>query len=1049
MRRSFTRSLTLAMTSVSAVALFASPSFAQVAPAPAPIEDLPEIEAEDVPVTDAEVTDAEGRPVSEDEGTIVITGSRIRHDTYNTDSPVELITREDAILAGSRSTAEVLQSSAVTSGTAQINGTFLGFVSEGGPAANTVGLRGLGAARTLILLNGRRLAPAGAGPELVAADLNVLPTNIVQRIEVLREGASSIYGSDAIAGVINVITDTAVDGLTFDFYTNQPIEHGGGGRTYRTSAVWGKIFDRGHITGSVEYRQTSGLRVGDRKEFTCPTDLFTNRATGEPFGQLDAEDPTKVRCFPFQDTPIGTAQNYMLGFNFTTGRVNRFSYVDADINTLINVNNFNIRPNASSRQLDEHVLSPIKTLTGYLNGAYEIEALGNGELYGEALFTRRKSHQDYSSQISIDPNQLGSEIYGGTYAGFPLSDFGYPTSPFFPISAADIGQNFLRVFIVPPILQNKQKIGFLRTNGGLRGELGIRDWEYDANLQYSHTNSHYSVQGIDTRRFRASLDTVIAPSGTPADLITVALPGQEGFGGSYTCASNVSGGAFIAGSNCVPINIFDPQVLLGNIPGNVFNYLYQDHQGQTKFDQTTLSFVVNGSLFDMPAGPFQFALGIDRRYDKIKDTPSEAAQTGNLYNYSSAGITKGKDHVTEVYGEINVPFLKDKPFADELSASGSLRYTNYKSYGTGWTYHVGAQWAPINEIRFRGNYGTSFRAPNLFEQFVADQSGFYGAGADPCDDFGAVFSPGDPVYDNCLAELTPILGANAVNFVASGGPQVFTRGGAGNLKAEKSKSYGFGTILNAPAEFADLSFAVDYFHIKVRDQVSLLNTTILSRCYESEEFRAGNIYCDFIAPRDDVQGNLTSFLNPYLNIASQEVAGLDFNGRYATRLFNGQFVADLSATRLLSQKFQQFEEEDPVDYNGELGNQGTVGGPKWVADLDLRYTIPGDTNITFRWGIEYVGKMGTPTDPVVIRGVEVDVDLIAEHYVEHGFSVQWKWKDVGQVTMGVNNIFNETPATISGYPTSAGQYPRIGNYFNYSGYDFIGRSGFINVTRSF
>jgi len=1041
---------TLILSTVSLSALLASAANAQVA---SPVEAQPSVDRDQPPAQKGQQkTNARGQAINGDE--IVVTGSRVRRSTYNTPSPVDVITRDDTVLAGSRSTAEVLQSSTVTSGTAQINNTFLGYVSEGGPGANTVGLRGLGSSRTLVMLNGRRLAPAGAGPQLIAADLNVLPTNIVQRIEVLREGASSVYGSDAIAGVINIITDTKINGLTVDAYTNQPIDSTGGGRSYRLSAIAGKTFERGHIIGSVEYRETTGLRVGDRKDFSCPRDLFYN-AAGQEVGQLDPATG-KPRCFPFQYDGIGTAQNYLLGYGFTRG-VSRFTYVDGDINNLQTVNNFNLRPLASPTQLKDHVYSPLKTLTGYVNGSYELGMLGDAEIYGEGLFTRRKSHQDYSAQISIDPNQLGSEIYGGTYDGTPISEYGYPTSPFFPVSAANQNFNVLRVFIVPNRpLQTRQKVDFYRGNAGLRGNLGIGDWKYDGNFQYSHTKAVYDVQNIDTRRFRNSLSTVLAPAGTPDSLVTVALPGQEGAGGRYTCASNLnSSGALIAGANCVPINIFDPQVLLGNIPDNVFNYLYSRNVGVTKFDQSTAQLVVDGTLINLPAGPVRVALGAEHRNDKISDVPSDAAQTGNLYNYSSAGITKGKDRVDELFGEINIPILRRKPFFYELSAEGSARYTHYKSYGSGTTYHVGAQWAPVKVLRFRGNYGTSFRAPNLYEQFVADQSGFYGPGSDPCNDFGQRYGKTDPAYVNCLAQLQTT-GANLgpdpanPNFVATGGPQVFTRGGAGNLKAEHSTSWGLGAIVDANVGSAQFSLAADYFNIRVRDEVNLLNTVILSRCYESTNFGPSNPYCALIAPREQAQGNLTSFLNPYLNVASQKVDGIDFSGRFSTGLWGGKFVADLRATRTLHQKFQQLAEEDPFDYNGTLGNAGAPGGPKWVGDLDLRYTMRGG-KITFRYGVNYIGPMDSNglVNPITINGAPATFDLHAEHYYKHDASIQWKWPTVGQVTLGVTNLFNRKPATISGFPTSDGQYPRIGNYFNYSGYDFLGRSIFMNVTRSF
>jgi iron complex outermembrane recepter protein len=1026
--------LFLATTAVSA------PAFAQAAQ---PVENTTTQTQETTVATKAKgTTNAAGQPTSEQE--IVITGSRIPQTTYNTPAPVDVVNRTDAVLTGARSTSQILQSPTITSGSAQVNEAFLGFVSEGGPAANTVGLRGLGSSRTLVLLNGRRLAPAGAGPQLVSADLNVLPTTAVQRIEVLREGASSIYGSDAIAGVINILTDTKVNGVTFDAFTDQPVEHGGGGRTYRLSAVAGKTFDHGHITASFEYRQLTGMRLNDRRDdpnFVCPTDLLTD-ANGNPVGQLD---PTtgKIRCFPFQIGPVGTAQDYMLGINYTTGAINRFTYVNNNINQLQIVNNFNLRPPASFRERYPHVISPIKTYTAYLNGAYDV--FGNSEVYVEGLFSRRKSHQDFVNQISIDPNQLGSEIYGGTLYGYPISYFGVVSSPFFPNSVAALGVNALRVFIVPPLLTADQKVDFYRADGGLRGGLGIGDLRYDANIMYSRTKARYGLQNIDTRRFQQSLNPVLAPASTPAEFTTTAIAGEAGAGNGYTCASNVSGGSY-NGGKCVPADLFNPSTLAGNLPDNLFSWLFTDNVGHTTFEQWTAEANVVGHILHLPAGDVGFALGAVYRSDYINDVPSEAAITQNLYNYSSSGITRGKDRVFEGYGELNIPLIKDKPFAYDLSFTASGRYTHYRSYGSGFTYRLNGTYSPIKAVRFRGSYGTSFRAPNLFEQFVADQSGFYRPGTDPCNEFASRSAPGQPLYNNCLAALAPILGTTgALNYIDVNGAQVFTRGGAGNLKAEKSKAWGLGVILEAP--FADASLAVDFFNIRVRDEVNLLNTTILDRCFEATDY-PNNIYCGFIAPRDPVQGTLTSFQNPYLNIASQLARGIDISGRFAHDVGAAKFVANARVTRMLKQTFQQFSEEAPFDYNGLLGYQGTVGGPKWTGDLDLRLEW---SDFIIRWGIKYVGKMDDTGqfDPVILNGVPVNYDLKADPYIEHGASIQWKWEKVGQVTLGVKNLFNRKPAVIGSHSLGAAQFPRIGNYFNYSGYDFIGRSVFLNVTRSF
>ena len=1039
-----------ALATVSAAALSTTPAFAQ---APVPVESTPQEVADDNTIPpEADTTNAQGEPTSE--GAIVVTGSRLRRDTYNTNSPVDLITRDDIVMSGSSSTAEALQSSTITSGTAQINQSFLGFVSEGGPAANTVGLRGLGAARTLVLLNGRRLAPAGAGPELIAADLNVLPNSAVQRVEILREGASSVYGSDAVAGVINVITDTQLDGLTFDFYTEQPIQHGGGGRTYRASATGGMTFDRGHIMASLEYRQSTGMRLKDRKDMRCPRDLYIDPATGEEVGQGTPDDPTGVRCFPFQFGAVGTAQNYMLAYGFQGLGVNRYSFVDGDINNVINVNNNALRPLASETQLEAHIMSPLKTLTGYANGAYQLtDAI---EVYGEALYTRRKSRQDYDSQISIDPAQLGFEIYGGTFAGAPWNDtFApyYTSSPFFPTALGDLGANVARVFIVPPIQEAKQKIDFFRTNGGVRGDLGFKDWRFDVNAQYSLTKSRYSIEQIDTRDLRNSLTAVAAPDGTPSQYITEAVDGQEGGAGNpFTCASNVTNGAYNGGT-CIPFNLFTPAALSGDIPQNVFDFLFSPKVGHTTFEQITINGVVDGTLFELPAGKVQAAVGFEHRRDRIRDVPDEAAQSQNFYNRSSAGITEGKDRVNEVFGEIQIPILRNQPFFNELSVTASGRYTDYRSYGSDFTYRLGAQWAPIQEVRFRGNYGTAFRAPNLFEQFVADQSGFFGY--DPCNEYRTIYEASSTIYQNCDAELSGFLNSDTDNdgidddFVATGTPETFTKGGAGVLDAETAKTWGVGVILTAPREFADLSLAIDYFNIEVNDRVDLLNTSILDRCYESEEFRNGNFYCTLVSGREQVQGSLISFDNPYLNIAKQKTSGIDFSGRFGTDLLDGKFVANLRATRMLKMIYQSTEDTEPFDYVGWLGFQGTVGGPKWTGDLDLRFERGP---WTFRYGVKYIGPMDGSEDapPQFVNGEEVELDLHAGTYWEHGVSVQWDWNEKAQITLGVNNLFNADPKIVSTHGTSSAYDPvRIGNFFNYSGYDILGRSIFMNVTRKF
>ncbi|WP_310467250.1 TonB-dependent receptor [Sphingomonas sp.] len=1058
---------TFALSTVSLAALATSPAFAQTG---APVESTPEktAEGEAVPPT-SEPTNAAGQAAQE--GDIVVTGSRIRRDNFNTPSPVTIVTRDDSVLAGTTSTAETLQSATITSGTSQISGGFLGFVSEGGAAANTVGLRGLGSQRTLVLLNGRRLAPAGVGNQLVAADLNVLPAAIVQRIEVLREGASAIYGSDAIAGVINVITDTKIDGITIDAFANIPMDienSNSAGRTYRGSITAGKTFDRGHITASFEYRQLNGIRIGDQSEWECPRALLYQN--GEEIGQLDPATGN-LRCFQFQrGGGSGIASGYGLAFGDSTfgfpffGRVTFPGYTtdNPTIGAPVIVNNNNLRPSPPATQLESHVVSPIKTYTAYVNGAYEIGALGDAEVYGEGLFTRRKSRQQGAVQLSLSTSQLNYEgaFYGGNFYGVPCADAigAEYCNPFFANAFGDAGINYFAPFILPDQLQvETQRIDFFRGNVGIRGDVGMGDWRYDLNGQVSRTRAKANVPNPTIGRVSDVFSPVVAPAGTPSQYIVTALPGQAGAGIGYTCAGNVTGGAYNGGT-CAPLNYFDPNILIGgDLPNAVFDYLYQDNINKTSFNQDTLSLIFDGTLMNLPAGAVKAAVGFEYRADKIDDRPSPAAIAGELYNRAGAGRTRGKDNVKEVFGEVNIPILSERPFFHSLEFAASGRYTDYKSYGSDFTYRLNGQWAPVEMLRFRASYGTNFRAPNLYEQFVADQTGFYGGSLDPCNGFGVNLEPGNATFDNCLAVLTPILDdpatpANeALGFVNTGSIEVTTRGGAGNLEAEHAKSWGLGAVFTMPAEIADFTLAVDYFNILVEDEVTSLGNTILNLCYGADDF-PDNVYCQFIGPREGPDGvrpgALTTLDNPFLNVSRQTTKGIDFNARYATPLFGGRFQTQLQATRMLEQGLEIFDGAGLFDYNGTLGYPGFGSGPKWTGSLDTRF-ITGP--LTFRWGVEYVGPASADklVEDTFIGGQLVETDLDAEKYFEHGISVQYKWRNVGQITLGISNLFNEKPPTISDSLDTAGQYFRIGNSFGGGPYDYIGRSVFLNITKTF
>lgn len=987
--------------------------------------------------TTTEETTTTTRRESTEVDSIVVTGSRIRRDEFNSASPVQIITRTESVLAGTASTAEILQGGTVTSGSAQVDNAFLGFVTEGGPGANTLGLRGLGSIRTLVLLNGRRLAPAGTRGQVGQADLNTLPSAMVERIEILKDGASSIYGSDAVAGVVNIITRNDIDGFTFEGFTDQTFD--GGGAQYRASAVAGKTFDRGNIAVSFEHLRGERIRIKDRDWANCGRGYRYNPTTGASIDDL-LPDGSGIRCNGL-NYGGGIAHDYIGAWRSSTGARTTLTSVPGFVGTYPgagtstafsyngwqNVNATNARPLANPGQLEADLWSPIRSYTFYTNGNYDLGILGGAEAYGELLYTRRESSQVGARQLSLDP--FGSERLGYYYNA---PSYG-ANNPLFPTVLANAGFQFINPFIFWGNDRQSQEVDYFRASAGLRGDLGFGNWRYDANLMFAKSDASYSFQSFITDRLRQSLNLVAAPAGFNSAYAITAPAGTVGAGGTYTCASNIGN----ANPQCVPANLLTEGALNGTeIPQALRSWLFTEVTGNTTYEQTTFQFAVDGDLFTLPAGKVGAAFGVELRHDELNDTPPIESQTRSLYNLTSATPTRGKDDIWEVFGEVNVPLLANQPLAKQLDLALSARHTDYDSYGSSDTYKVGLTWTPVDWLKVRGTHGTSFRAPGIYERTLGGQSGFYGTTSDPCYDYQADLDdngvPQTIAAANCQAELTALLGATAAdNFLPTGGPQVYSSGNP-DLEAEKSKSDTIGFVIQPDG--LDLSFAVDYFRIKIRDQVANFGTAVLSGCYNDPQFRAGGGLCNFVAARNATTGNLTYFIDNYVNVASQGVEGFDFTIRYTRDIGEGRFISTLRATNMKSQTYR-LSDEDPIDEYA-----GFPGYPKWVGDLDLRYEYK---DWTFRWGVDYVEATNAAHyyELPVNSGYHTKV----EGYFEHAASVQFQGKNDWEATVGVNNIFGEEPPIIS----PGLSVPRVGSSHLYSGYDNRGRSLFVNVTKSF
>jgi iron complex outermembrane recepter protein len=961
--------------------------------------------------------------------TITVTGSRLRRDTFNSVSPVQLITREQVTAAGFSSATEALQSTSVTSGGAQINNTFGGFVTDGGPGANTLSLRGLGAGRTLVLINGRRVAPSGTRGAVGSADLNVLPDAIIDHIEVLRDGASSIYGSDAIAGVVNIVTREDNEGVTFEARYSDPLEDGGA--QGRISMVGGLSGERFTFSGSLEYYDRSEVKLADRDWALCNVDGWRDPDTGE---SLDFIDPRtgQPKCYPITSTgsngvtinTIGT--NTITAANFaanglngpgtpapgaTVPAFNRWRPNPAVTTGVIGfegvggasttaANNLNVRDTFEPNMLNESLVSPGENTTAYIQATYDLEALGAADLYFDFLGHRRESSQANYRQLALDYRK-----------GSPLIPANLAFSTFAPDQGTSGGSLVgVRAFIGFGTDESEQVIEFYKPSVGLRGDIG-EEWRYDAQVSFSTSDAQYLQESWLIDKLTYAGDVVTAPTGTDPTLVRNGL----------TCNINLTNPA----ERCIPYPPLDNAVIGGTLPADFRDYIFRDVVGNTDYDENIYSVTFDGPLASLPAGRVQAAFGFEHRDMEIDDTPDQNSIDGNLYNLTSATPTRGDDSVNEIFTEIEVPLLANKPGAYALTMNGSLRYTDYDSYGSDDTYKFGVMYSPVDWFSVRVTKGTSFRAPALFEQFQGPTSGFLSQGGDPCNDYP---SKGATIAANCSSEGLP------ATFTATSSIRVFSEGGAAaGLEAETSDNLTYGLIFQPElGDAGELSVAIDYFDIEINngvDQAGGLN--ILNKCYEDPDFRAGGGFCRLVT-RNPATNALT-VSNAYTNIATQLAEGIDYTIRYERDLGLGSFRVTTEATRYDTQAKKLFEEDELDQLNG------TIENPEWGATMELAYYL---RNWQFRWGADFVAGMDSyafaEEDP------ETSIyDLTTDDYMTQWMSVRYltdKW----QVTGGLRNIFDEEPETIS-----QGFYFRNGNAPLYSGYDYFGRQAFVQLAIKF
>lgn len=974
---------------------------------------------------------------------LVVTGSRIRRNEFNSASPVQVITSEGSTLAGLVSGSEILQSASVSAGSTQINNQFTGFVVNGGGGVNTVSLRGLGDQRTLVLLNGRRLPPAGTQGAVAAVDLNILPDAIVERYEILKDGASSIYGSDAVAGVVNVITRDKLDGGLVE--ASGTFGGGGdGGNEYTFSAAYGKVLSKGRFQVSGQYYEQKALQYGDRKDLMCQQQYSFDPVTGARNDWIDVDTGT-FKCLG----PSGALFNYIPVYSATGAFYGSRASIATDgpayaANPPIvgasaadprlpgyRFAPLNDRDSINSLEKDVDFISPVKRYTLYADGQYDV---GFGEVYGEFLGHQRKSSQTNIQQLfpiiapeapcGVNPFNCVGASYGNTAQTVP----GWDPNPNDP---SDGGLYAPQALALTPY-KYTQDVTVFRGVLGLRGTFGdgfgfLNGWRWDGYGSYSKNKGKYSLTGINGAKFLA------------------------GIGGDWA-ESNFSG-ICPPGSpaGCRPINLFSEQVLrTGNLTPDDYAYLKLTDKGVTNYEQAIAEFTVSGDLFKLPAGPLSGAFGVSYRHDKLDDKPGADLTEQNFYNLATASRTKGSDTVKEAYGELEAPLIKAVPFIESLTLNLSGRVSDYDSYGTNSTYKVGGNWQLSSEYRLRASYGTSFRAPALFELNLGDQGGYLGqASVDPCIRYappegGGVSNP--TIAANCAAQGIPgdYGGNNPSAFIVTGGGK--------NLKPEKSKALSVGFVWTP--KFADINVAVDYYEIEVNNQVTSNGAAVVGQCYASTDF-PNNPFCKLFTrdldPDSPTYLGITDIDGSFRNIVSQTSRGIDLTTRYNRDIGPGRLTLDTQFSYTLEDTQELFPGSTD-DFNG------LIGEPKVVGNTQLRYRW---NDLTFSWSTQFVGHqsnykyqydtdLSPPSNYTTPQGSAFRAKNHAEAMWYHSLSVRYE-ADEWEGIIGVSNVFNEAPPKVSPALQDRGNYTygRVGSYAFATQYDFIGRQVFVNLTRRF
>ena len=938
---------------------------------------------------------------------VIVTGSRIARKDYTSSSPIATVSASAVQAAGAVTVERVITDMPqFRPGT-----TALSNYPPGRGGQSTIALRGTGANRSLVLLDGRRMQPSTGGNVI---DLNTVPDALVENVEVISGGASATYGSDAIAGVVNFKLKHHFNGFEVDSQVGVT-EHGGGG-TQQVSITTGGDFGEGRKGNAV-----ISLSYANREALTYSERPFYSRYGAWPAALHPAQG---IVSFVPTNRPSQAAYNAVFGaYGVAPGTVTPTTGVsfnkDQTLFTPVGATNFKnpdsdiyfVERNVVTEDHDQDWYAQIPLTRYSAFGRVEYELTDHLAVYSQLNY----SHYSATTRINgLGGNNVSGLLVPATNPFIPadlralLNGRALPNAPFI-LSKGFSG--------VGPVVEDNTYDVF-QIVAGARGDIPGTDWTWD--LYGSHGE--------------ASQDMVINGAVSRANLTTL-LNSPTGTGG--TCASGY--------------NPFG----LTPVSAGCAAFLAPTAKATTNVDQDVVEANLQGKAFDLPAGELRVALGASYRRNSYAFIADPRQVNDDLIGSFNSQSANGASDVKELYVEALVPVLKDLPLVHELNLSLGYRYSDYDTVGGVHTYKAEADWELVPSVRLRGGYERAVRAPTPAELFAAGSIGSFpitglvnGVGGDPCDirHSARMGGSGAQVRALCVAQgVNPGL----VDSYTFSGTTVLGRSvGNADLDVESADTYTVGAVWRSQFDnplLSGLSASIDYYDIKISDTIASISVPLaLNRCFNLDgsnpTYSAANLYCGLIA-RDPNTGTISTVRSALDNLGAQKIAGVDVQIDYMVGLDAlgldakyGRLMLNAVISKTTTFKTQDTPDAKFVDYNGTIStghypSLKILGSATWQV---------GDFELGGRW--RYLGHMvpiGCRTGGQCGKGVD-DISFF-------DLNARWKVNQTLELRGGVNDLFDKYAPDYPFSPVSS-QYGRT---IDPGGYDVLGRRFYVGLKARF